>query len=185
MKASPSNTLLYTSYSPYSQFVLISTSTSGDKYRITDTFSQSDWIPGLTGTSLDGKWVYKTDVGSKKSWGANPSTLVSPQGATGLDTSPYNTYMTLVADESVDFTAYPARQACKDLGGRLPNTHELQAIYAGRASYGNNFNTIQYQGGYWTAAEYNSVNTNRLDFYTGVSGYQDKSVSNNVRCVGE
>jgi len=40
---------------------------------------------------------------------------------------------------SVDFSAYPAQNACKALGGRLPTIVELRCISSNKASFGNNF----------------------------------------------
>ena len=81
------------------------------------------------------------------------------------------------------FSAYPARQACKNIGGRLPVTREIIAIYNGRASYGNNFNMVQYQAYYWTASEFNGTSSMEMNFYTDDWGYMSKTNNGNVRCV--
>lgn len=50
----------------------------------------------------------------------------------------------LVADNSLDFTDYPARDYCKSIGGRLPTTGEITCIYSNRAIFGNNFSSNNY-----------------------------------------
>ena len=144
IKSSTGNTFTYSSTSPYSSYILINSNTNGAKYRITNNSSPNDWIAGLIGTVLENKWVYKSDLNTKYTWGPNPGAVSSPQGVVGLDVS-YPKLYVLVADNTIDFSAYPARQACKNIGGRLPVTSEIIAIYNGRASYGNNFNMVQYQ----------------------------------------
>ena len=141
------------------------------------------WVAGIIATVLANKWVYNVDYSGStySSWGPNPGTVNIPQGLTGLDTTPYDTKMTLVSNNTVDFTtiSYPARQACKVLGGRLPNVHELQAIYTGRAYYGNNFRTS-----YWSATEENSTNAWSVAF--DGNGYTYNAAKSNgafVRCV--
>jgi uncharacterized protein (TIGR02145 family) len=78
----------------------------------------------------------------------------------------------------MDFSSYPAQQSCKYRGGRLPNNQELQAIYSGRASYGNNF-----VGFYWTATEYTAYDARYMYFANGYNYYQPKNNTYSVRCV--
>jgi len=88
----------------------------------------------------------------------------------------------LVADNTLDFSAYyPARQACKAVGGRLPTIAELQCIYAYRGSFGNNFNT----GGtpHWSSTEYSVTDVRHVDFYNGGVGTYPKTSTRAVRCV--
>jgi hypothetical protein len=143
----------------------------------------ADWYPGIAATALAGKHVYKTDLGSTYKYKTTSVADVSPQAATGLDPN-YPSNMSLVSPQtntSVSFSAYPAQNACKAIGGRLPNTQELVATYAGRATYGNNF-----QGSYyWSSTQYSSTIAYTVSFTDG-------SVLNNrlkssyilyVRCV--
>jgi hypothetical protein len=64
------------------------------------------------------------DIG-QFAWGTAGVLCSSPQCSGG----------NLVADNAVNFSAYPARNACKTLGGRLPTITELDCIYANMASY--------------------------------------------------
>lgn len=101
----------------------------------------SVWYSGITGTALDGKYVYNVDLGTGRAWHNNGSPCSAPQCVTGLDPN-YSSDYTLVdpqTNPSVDFSAYPAQNACKAAGGRLPNMQELIAIYNGKSLYGNNF----------------------------------------------
>ncbi|MDX9913762.1 MAG: hypothetical protein RBS77_04235 [Candidatus Moranbacteria bacterium] len=52
-------------------------------------------------------------------------------------------------DNTIDFSAYPARNYCKSIGGRLPTTGELGCMYTNRVTFGNNFGTSYY----WSSAE--------------------------------
>jgi hypothetical protein len=123
----------------------------------TANFTVSPWITGIASTALAGKFVRSTDLGGYSyAYKTTNTAVASPQGATGLDPN-YPSNMSLVnpqTNSGVDFSAYPAQNDCKAIGGRLPNVQELLAIYAGKASYGNNFIT----NNYWSSTEYNSTN---------------------------
>ena len=185
LKTSSNNTLTYSPVSLTSpqSYTLVATNTaSSTKYVITNNTSPTtfspNWIAGIAGTALENKWVYNADNGNL-TWGPS-SALATPQGSIGLDTTPYESNMTLVADNTIDFTAYPARQACKNIGGRLPNVHELQAIYTARVStYGNNFQDSYY----WSSTEHNSTIAYTFYFTTGgpINGLKVNTA--HVRCV--
>jgi hypothetical protein len=105
----------------------------------------------------------------------------SPQAATSLDPN-YPSNMSLVSPQTnpgVDFSAYPAQNNCKAIGGRLPNVQELLAIYAGRITYGNNFQADRY----WSSTENNSFSAHQVDFFNGNEADTVKSQSYYVRCV--
>ena len=144
-----------------------------------------NWIAGLVGTPMEGKFVYYRDINSTDApayantltWGPNPGSCVGPQCALGIDPN-YTSMYSLVADNGVDFTSYPARNACKSLGGRLPNMKELTAIYAGNASYGNNFQTASY----WSATEEDTPYARVVYFFGYIYG-GSKSNGSRVRCV--
>ncbi len=117
----------------------------------------SPWIAGISGSALDGKYVYKQTLSSKLAWKTTQTTCVSPQCATGSDPD-HPTSPVLVSPQTypaVDFSAYPAQNACKALGGRLPNVHELMAMPTNLGSYGNNFN--EQMASYWSATELEGV----------------------------
>ena len=115
----------------------------------TTVVTDPNWIAG-TGT-LSGKYVRSADLGSTYTWDPTDSICRSPQCATGLDPN-YPSEYSFVSPQvnpGVDFSGYPAQNACKAIGGRLPNMQELLAIYAGKVSYGNNFQASYY----WSATE--------------------------------
>ena len=86
----------------------------------------------------------------------------------------------LVVDNTIDFSAYyPARQACKAVGGRLPTVSELQCIYAYRGSFGNNFGNNMY----WTSSESTATYAKKIYFYNNDVYDDNKTTSNYVRCV--
>lgn len=89
----------------------------------------------------------------------------------------------MVADNTVDFSVYPARQACKNIGGRLPNIHELVAIYNAQSSYGDNFVPTNY---YWASAEYRDMYSSGGSYVNFANG-NVSSIANwrslGVRCV--
>jgi len=85
----------------------------------------------------------------------------------------------LDADNTINYTDYPARQACKDIGGRLPTVAELQCINANRTTFNNNFGT----GNHWSSTEYSDTNARRVYFPDGTTNYDVKTTSYSVRCV--
>ena len=181
LKTSPNNTFTYTSDG--TTFNLVETNTNGMVYNVTDSTAVAvyPWYPGIAATALAGKRVYKTDLGSTYKYKTTNDAVTSPQGATGLDPS-YPSNMVLVSPQTnpgVDFSAYPAQNACKAIGGRLPNMQELNAIYAGRASYGNNFQAIYY----WSSTEYSSLYEYGVWLNDGSMYYNNKAFDSYVRCV--
>jgi len=129
--------------------------------------------------------LHYIDLSSSYIWGAN-SACSGPQCTTGLDQDlPGN--MTLVnpqANPAIDFSAYPAQNACKAIGGRLPSRYELSAIYAGRVTYGNNFIG---GGPHWSATEGIDIGTSAAWYVSFFGGYtQSASKDFNagyVRCI--
>ncbi len=88
----------------------------------------------------------------------------------------------MVADNTVTFgSTYPAREACKVAGGRLPTVAELTCIYTNRVTLGNNYLTSLY---YYSAEERNSTTVEILTFVNGNQTYGGKSGNNyHTRCV--
>ena len=126
-------------------------------------FNASGICAGLRG-------VYYQDVSSTKQWKTSDTACASPQCSGGV----------LVADNTVDFSLYPARDACKALGGVLPTLAELQCMYTNRASFGNNF-VASY---YWSAREYDSTYAYLVNFSNGsTDGLSNKTSAYYVRCV--
>lgn len=131
------------------------------------------WISG----PCAGFEVYYQDVIGAKQWKTTDTNCNIPQ--CGIDGG---TADNLVDDNAVDFSLYPARNACKALGGTLPKLTELQCIYTNRASYGNNFVTTFW---YWSATERGSTTAHNVNFANGnTSDYIiNKSYSEYVRCI--
>lgn len=129
------------------------------------------WIAGLTGTALAGKYVWDADLGSTYEYKSAYTANAEPQGVG-----------TLVSPQlypAVDFSAYPAQNACKAMGGRLPNTAELAALAVGAASYGNNFQSASY----WSSVEYSASQAYAYIFPADESSVSSKRTSNYVRPV--
>ena len=132
---------------------------------------------GLVGDG-NGLLVKRTDLSVRKQWKIWDNACDTPEcGQDGIQSGDK-----LSVDNTIDFSAYyPARQACKDEGGRLPTIAELQCIYAYRGSFGNNFLTSYI---YWSSEESsNVVNARGVYFYNNAIYEQSKSGVNNVRCV--
>lgn len=153
-----------------------------DKSCVANFKSDPNWIAGIAATALAGKFVRSTNLGSIIQFKTDNSAIESPQGATNLDPN-YLSNMTLVSPQTnpgVDFSVYPAQNACKAIGGRLPNVQELVAIYTDRTSYGNNFPT-DYR--YWSATEWLSNLARVVLLGSGGVDYASKAESNYARCV--
>jgi len=85
----------------------------------------------------------------------------------------------LVADNTVVFDGYPARDACKAQGGRLPTKTELQCIYSNRSVFGDNFAADNY----WSATERDTDYAWRVGFTDGGTNGRTKGIDYYVRCV--
>jgi len=188
IKPSTGNTFAYFPVNG-TNFTLIATNTaSTTKYNITDNsapiLGSSNWISGIAATALANKWVYNVDISGDKSYKTSVTTLTSPQGVTGIDPN-YPLHMALVnpqTNPNVDFSAYPAQNACKAIGGRLPNMQEIAAIYSSKASYGNNFQANVY----WSSTEYNIGGSGAAygyDLWSNTVYFASKTDTLFVRCV--
>ncbi|MCK5629388.1 MAG: DUF1566 domain-containing protein, partial [Nanoarchaeota archaeon] len=131
------------------------------------------WISG----SCSGIEVYHINIVDQKPWGPTATDCRSPQCAIGLD-SDYPLKYALVADNTVSFSSYPARDACKDLGGRLPTINELACISDNSGDYGTFVNSY-----YWSSTEDDAYNSRILWVPYGTVGRNGKLGSKYVRCV--
>ena len=136
---------------------------------------QSDWVSG----NVPGLQIYKNDLSGTYQYKTTDTSCDTPQcsqdgGQDGDELVSPQIYT------DVDFTQYPAQNACKAIGGRIPSITELASIYSERVSYG--FSPIYDY--YVTSLEYSS------SFYyvylmqeNYPEGNISKTIPYNVRCV--
>lgn len=137
---------------------------------------------------LDAIKVYKFDVGNFKwkvtdDWcNSNPDTT-PPNSQCALATGTASNYLNSPQTyPNVDFTSYPAQNACKAAGGRLPSTSELICIYTNRANYMGSFGVNGMD--YWSSAEFSMNNAYIIHHYNGPNIQQgSKGGIYSVRCV--
>jgi len=132
----------------------------------------------ICGNTLgDGTYILvkRADVGATQQWKSANTACDKPHCGTngGQDGDQ------LVADNTVNFTSYPAREACKAVGGRLPTMTEIQCMYTNRASFGNNF----VASNYWSATEINTSLAWYVNMSSGSTNSSSKTSSYYVRCV--
>ena len=146
----------------------------------------TNWYSGIAGTPLAGQHIYGSDLGTQYQYKTSATAVSTTHGTVGLDPN-YPSYMSLKSPQlypTVDFSTYPAQNACKAIGGRLPNVQELVSIYTYRASYGNNFYIASTNSQYWSATAYDPSLAYYLTFYTGAVQRDSKSAYRDwVRCV--
>lgn len=119
--------------------------------------------------------VKRTDESSTKQWKTSDTNCDKPNCGTDGGQNGDN----LVADNTVNFLSYPARDACKAAGGRLPTLAELQCIYANKTTFGNNF----VADSYWSSTEYSTTYAYYVYFGNGDASSDGKSTAYYVRCV--
>lgn len=169
-------------------FTLVANRTS-TSYSVTDNSvpvsGSANWIAGIVGTVLENKWVRSADLVSpiyNIQYKTFETPVASTQGATNIDQNlpSSKALFNPQTNPTVDFSEYPAQNACKVIGGRLPTTQELKAIYTDKVTtYGNNF-TVNH---YWSSTEYD--NTFAFTVYSGDNyAYgRSKTMATRVRCV--
>ena len=89
----------------------------------------------------------------------------------------------LTNDNEVDFSDYPARNACKSYGegARLPTEDELDCIYANRSDFEDEQEFASAY--YWSATEVSEDLARSINFSDGYTHNYYKTVTNRVRCV--
>lgn len=144
------------------------------------TCDDGTWFCSANTTCVDtlgdgGYIVVKRTNETATQWKTSDTACDKPEcgqdGGTGGDN--------LVADNTVNFLNYPARNACKAVGGRLPTLAELQCIYTNRVTFGDNFGTSDY----WSSTENSTTNASYVGFSSGYTSYNTKSNTGSVRCV--
>ncbi len=203
VKSSPGNTLHYSTLGSTPQIFTLDAENNSTTYRITESTSPiipDTWTAGLAATAMAGKFVYYRDIYSTDlytngnaigtngllKWKTTQTACASPQCTVVFNREPsFPSAYTLVASNAFDFTmstsppTYPARDACKVIGGRLPTMQELFAIDTDKASYGNNFQEYYY----WATTQYD--NTQAFSKFINNPNYSALPKDNDffVRCV--
>lgn len=143
----------------------------------------NNWIAGKSATPLAGIYVRNADLAGGYTYKTSASVLAAPQGQVGLDVN-YPSNMALVSPQiypAVDFSLYPAQNACKAIGGRLPTVNELQSMYSDKTYYGGNFKTITPI--YWSGTNVDNLSAYDYDMSIGAIYSNDKTSVVYVRCV--
>lgn len=145
----------------------------GESGQSSEVNATAGYISGI----CSGIAVYYTDIVGTKTWGPT-SGCVAPyvSGPCGVEDS-YLVDPAIYPD--VDFTTYPAQNACKAIGARLPSKTQLACIYTNRASFG----TFQSEY-YWSSVPYyqgssawgHHLSTNGVTMGAGTNPWR-------VRCV--
>jgi len=144
--------------------------------------------------ALLGRYVFYSDLPGTYEWKHTNTACLSNQCSTTVDPAPDTTHTTNAVlsntyingvDSGIDFSEYPAQQACKEVGGRVPVLDELAAMYAGQKQgrYGN-FVTENTASNYWSATEGDSSRSFSIYFFNGgVSTNAFKYYAYSVRCI--
>lgn len=145
----------------------------------TKTCSTTQWFCSeatrCTNDLGDGSYILVSQgTTTTYSWKTSNTLCAQPQ-CLGLPSG----YTILKADNTLDFSLYPARNYCKSIGGRLPTLVELQCIYTNLANFGNNFGTNRY----WSSLEISGIDAEVVNFSTGGSSTYNKTNAISVRCV--
>jgi len=121
--------------------------------------------------------IYNTDLSGTYQWKTSGTDCNTPQcglnGAQGGDT-----LVDPITNPSVDFSEYPAQNACRAFSGRLPTQSETACIYLNQVSLGS----LQI-GDYWTNAEYSSMGAWLQNSYGNGTNLAGKFGSFYVHCV--
>jgi len=159
----------------------VSTSTAGEIKLATRTCDALNWFCTASTTCAndlgDGQYIIvkQADETGSKAWKNSSTNCVAPQCSMPAGEDGDN----LKADNTVDYSSYAARDACKAVGGRLPTKTELSCIYTNRATFGGNFGT----GNYWSSTEYSATSAYFANFSTGGVSNSVKTSVGAVRCV--
>lgn len=89
----------------------------------------------------------------------------------------------LKADNTLDFSDYPAREYCQSIGGRLPTIDELECIYDNSGGRGENVFGSFGAGYYWSSTENSEPDARYVNFSSGSVNDGNKTGTYYVRCV--
>ncbi|MGW8185267.1 MAG: hypothetical protein ACWGHO_04135 [Candidatus Moraniibacteriota bacterium] len=137
-------------------------------------FCDMTWRCAGTAGDGNGLLVKRTDE-SGKQWKIWNNACDTPEcGIDGGQTD------NLVVDNTLDFSAfYPAREACKAVGGRLPTVDEMRCMFTYKASFGNNLASSYY----WTSEEYSASEAKGIYYYNAQIVNLTKTDVRYTRCV--
>jgi hypothetical protein len=158
----------------------VSTSTAGEIKLASKSCDIFTWFCSASTTCADflgdGHYVIvaQGDAPSSKLWKSAATPCDQPQcGINGGQTGD-----NLKADNTLNFTDYPARDYCKSIGGRLPTIDELECIYNNRTSFGS-FEA----GSYWSSTEYSGASAWHYNWPGANRNTNNKDYDSYVRCV--
>lgn len=83
-----------------------------------------------------------------------------------------------ITNPGVDFSLYPAQNACKAIGGRLPTLAEGQCLFDNKATY-----SIAVGAWGWTSTEYTTAAARAVRWADWVGQDMSKTIALDVRCV--
>ena len=140
----------------YYKVAAVNTAGEGPLSNEASATPDATWITGLCGL-----YVYGADSGTLM-WKTSDTACVGPQCIGG----------SLVTDNGVDFSEYPARNDCKSKGGWLPTIAELGCIY-------NNNDMLGLPSGnnYWSSEEQNNPFARSVQFSSGATQTYKKTNS--------
>ena len=136
------------------------------------------YVWGISGV-CSGIEIYASDLNGWYRWKTSATNCNRPQCGQDGGQNGDN----LVADNTVDFSQYPARNGCKSIGGRLPTRDELLCIYNKRSSLGSFTNDVPAM--YWSSTESNEYYAWSYGFNGGywIDGFKYVRDYYHVRCV--
>ena len=144
--------------------------------------------PWLYTTQCAGIDIYYNNSGNLK-WKTSQTDCNTPQcGVDGAQND--DSLVNPISNPEVDFSAYPAQDTCKAIGGRLPTKDELDCIYANRTSIDNVGYYYDWYGdtyfayfSFWSSVEYSSTHAwyRTLGQSNSTSGW--KNFFKTTRCV--
>jgi hypothetical protein len=138
-------------------------------------FCRYPWLVG----SIPAIEVYDIDISTTRQWKTSSTDCRGPHCELQFSVLDGSDRWTLVADNTIDFSEYPARNACKQIGGRLPTVDELRQIYEHQSDYG----TFQTTSSYWSATEVSTSNARIVSFSDGGVFNGGKGTTHRVRCI--
>ncbi len=121
--------------------------------------------------------IYSQDLSGTYKWKTLNSSCSPPQcGLIGGQDG--DNLVNPTTNPTVSFISYPAQNACKAIGGRLPTKADLACIYTNRALLGS-FQS----NSYWSSTEFSITNAWYQNFASGAVGNIGKTTAYYARCI--